>query len=240
MRRRIGLLAAAVFLVAVIAPAASADTSTLLFKDFFDKPATSVSNWTSYGRETRIADGKFWVDGWYLPDFGARDGWTYTHAGDTTWTDYTYDVTFDLRDPNGWMDPWTNVMLFARVADPTVSDTNQYGTGYRIDLWGPGQDYQGGNCDPADAYANGWIFFTKNPNPNGEWIDVCDSNLTRGVNSARIVMRGAELTVFVNGRLMFSWTDPDPIPYGGVGFGKIWEMSGSFDKVMVRAGVIRG
>ena len=78
-----------------------AQVAGLLFRDMFTHAEQSAENWTFHNREGRIADGRLWIDGGYTGDAVFRDGWAFTHVGDTTWRDYTLDVTYDTRNVGG-------------------------------------------------------------------------------------------------------------------------------------------
>ncbi len=147
-------------------------------------------------------------------------------------------MTYDTRNVGGSPENHT-VMIFFRVASDVPNDISGYNTLYVLEVWDPGQPYSGGYCAEYDTpMPKGWVQILKWV--NGEAIlaaEGCSSNTSVGTNRASVAMTGDLVEVTVNGRSVLTWTDPDPILYGGVGLGRIWETNGWFDNVIVRAEV---
>lgn len=199
----------------------------LLFQDDFSNP--DDPNWTFFNRFGRIADGRLWIDGGYIPDSIGRSGWALTHVGDTGWTDYSYSVTFNNENPGGYPAEDYMAHVYFRVAAQEAGHFLQ--TMYTLELWNPGVPPANDACPNWD---NGEIALARwDDSVNTALAVVCQSNTVLGTNAARVEVRGGEIKVFVNGELMLTYVDPDPIPFGGVGVGQVWETNGWFDDVVV-------
>jgi hypothetical protein len=74
-------------------------TMPLLTDDFNDG---NDNGWTQINRSWHVIDGRYHLDGCYgcngVPLTGNRDGFSYTHVDDPTWTDYTFEFTFDTTN----------------------------------------------------------------------------------------------------------------------------------------------
>jgi hypothetical protein len=57
--------------------------------------------------------------------------------------------------------------------------------------------------------------------------------ILRGTNVGKIIASGGHIQIFVNNQLVLDFTDPHPIPFGGIGLGAIWEVNAWFDNVIV-------
>ena len=57
--------------------------------------------------------------------------------------------------------------------------------------------------------------------------------MVEGSNHAAVKVEGNVITVRVNGLRIVRIEDPEPLKYGGVGVGQIWETNGGFDNVVV-------
>jgi hypothetical protein len=68
--------------------------TTVLFTDNFNDG--NDTGWTQFNRCWHVIDGRSHLDGGYncdsVPLTGERDGFSYTHVDDPTWTDYTPNV----------------------------------------------------------------------------------------------------------------------------------------------------
>lgn len=259
-RLKIGLSALALG-VAFSAPAAAADVSsarlpwsghsdgstahqsgrdhpgrTLLRDDFRN---ANRGGWTIYNRVGAIRDGRLLIDGGYTGAATGRDGWALTHTGDRHWTDYEYEVNYN-NDLGGAPPDIRQVDVYFHVTTPLPApDTQQLATLYRLEIWDPGT--------PSPKAATACAPGLSQPLPNGlvdvlKYVDgevtllaeACTSNSHNGTNSVRVRVQGGKIHVLVNGRSVLQAVDPDPIKYGGVGVGKIWETNGWFDDVTVR------
>jgi hypothetical protein len=54
-----------------------------------------------------------------------------------------------------------------------------------------------------------------------------------GTYTGKIIALGGHIQIFVNNQLVVDFTDPDPIPFGGIGLGATWEVNAWFDNVSV-------
>jgi hypothetical protein len=199
----------------------------LLLKDFFTD--SKNRHWTFYNRKGRIANGSLWMDGGYTSGSIGRDGWILTHVGDTTWKDYRYSFTFNNENTSGSPRNHHMVTAYFRVASESGNNRK---TMYRLDVWNPKDVQEGGPCP---GWEKGAVGLYKSVDGVGYVLkDTCIANTTTGTNFMSITVSGGDIKVRINGRTVLRYTDPDPIPYGGVGVGEIWEIDGWYDNISVR------
>jgi hypothetical protein len=196
------------------------------FRDFFTDG--DDAGWTQINRTWRVAEGRYILDGDYMPGAGGRDGYAVTHEGDTSWRNYVLDVTFDNANPAGLPSPDVhNAIFFVRVTSQPPG-----GTFYRIDVW------PFGTTDPrtgSGVIPGGLVQLQKIVNGSGvAYIDREYSNSVAGTNTITIRVLGNMIRVIINGERVLTWSDTsDPIRYGGIGIGAIWEAEAWFDNVIV-------
>jgi len=194
-----------------------------------------LTAWTFYNRNGRIVDGRVWIDGNYAANSIGRDGWAMTHVGDKSWTDYTYTLVANNVNAGGSIgypqDAPMNTLFFRVLAQ---SMPGRYTTTYRLNLWATRLPPSGG-CESSGNYMELEKYV------DGQRVEIntdssliqCLSNAVVGTNSYEINVRGGTIEITVNGQLRWVFIDPDPIPYGGVGVGQIWETNGWFEDAWV-------
>jgi hypothetical protein len=87
----------------------SANPTGPLFTDDFNDG--NDNGWTQLNRSWHVIDGRYHLDGCYgcngVLRTAGRDGFTYTHVDDPTWTDYTFEFTFDTTNaPSAYNPDW--------------------------------------------------------------------------------------------------------------------------------------
>ena len=204
----------------------------LLFKDDFNDG--NDNGWTQINRSWHVIDGRYYLDGCYgcngVPLTGNRDGQSFTHVDDPTWTDYTFEFTFDTTNAPSADNPH-HAMVFFRVQGPLPGPFGAP-TQYRADFCVP--------CEVSDGEHVGLSKYV-NGDPMSTFLaDTPTSGVIRlGTNTGKIIVSGGHIQIFVNNQLVVDVTDPDPIPFGGIGLGAIWEANAWFDDVSVTAGSAR-
>ena len=194
------------------------------------------NGWTQLNRSWHVIDGRYYLDGCYgcngVLRTGSRDGFTYTHVDDPTWTDYTLEFTFDTTNASSADNPnWANtadtheVQVFFRVQGPLPSPSLGAPTQYRANFFSPSPTDGIGEQVEFLKYVNGSI-------SNGVFLQTSGVILL-GTNVGKIIASGGHIQIFVNNQLVLDFTDPDPIPFGGIGLGAIWEVNAWFDNVRV-------
>lgn len=217
-------------------PIASYSTRTedgsVLLHDRFSPAKRSV--WQFYNRQGRIAQGRLWIDGDYSAGSLGRDGWALTHIGDSTWRDYTFEVTYSNDNVGGSPDVHMS-NLYARVASETG---NTRGSMYRFNVFAAGEmDPTGNGACGGGIMLKGMVELTKYLDGVQSYLKtVCASNTFVGKNTATVQVVGDKIVLSTNGQEVLSYRDADrPILSGGVGVGQIWETNGWFDNVVVRS-----
>jgi len=202
-----------------------------LLRDYFS--SASDTNWTFLNRVGEIKGGALWIDGPYKPNPVGRDGFAVTHVGDQSWSDYSFSVSYDSTNLDGCCGV-NYTMAFVRVADV---QGKRPATDYRIDVAEPGNpgDLGGGSCSEGGVLPEGMVLIIKQVDGVTAGSKIrCASNSVTGTNLLRVVADGPTIRVFINGERVIGYTDPDPIGFGGVGVGQIWETNGSYDNAVVR------
>jgi hypothetical protein len=197
----------------------------VLFRDYFNGPSDA---WTFVNRAGRIKGGQLVINGDYLPDPPHRDGYAFTHVGDTGWRNYAFTVTFDNRNVGGDPAEVHETELLVRVSD---AGRGGLGTQYRVGIWSPGGEDPSGH---GHDMSKGLVGVSRYR--DGTSVELKDryfSNVVVGSNQATVRVEGNVVTVRVNGVRVIRVEDPAPLRYGGVGVGQIWETNGRFDNVQV-------
>lgn len=200
---------------------ASTARATALFHDDFEDG--NDDGWTRVKRVNAwtVTEGKYYLiggsgvhqDGYVPGEPGYRDGFSYAHMNDPDWTDYVYEVTFDTTNAGGYPRHVHQVILKFRAQEPLFSE-------YRLDIWVPG--------DPSSS-----THLSKYVNGVGAPLATAAPVAVLGTNTARILLHGGHIQVYVNGVEVIDFIDPSPIPYGGIGVGAIWEVEAWFDDITV-------
>ena len=225
-----GLIMASSILLGV----ASTLHAAVLFTDNFNDG--NDNGWTQLNRCWHVSDGRYYLDGGYgcgVPSTGTRDGFSYTHVSDPTWTDYIFNFTFDTTNPPSAFNPdWGNTaaeneaQVFFRVQGPLPSPSLGAPTQYRANFFSP---------SPTGAPGEEQFELIKYVNGNSTQVAFLKSSglILLGTNVGKIIVVGGHIQIFVNNHLVLDFTDPDPIPFGGIGLGAIWEVNAWFDNVRV-------
>lgn len=225
-RKYLCLVAGLVIAGSVLLGVASSLQAKELFADNFNDG--NDSGWTQLNRSWHVVDGRYYLDGCYgcngVPLTGTRDGFSYTHVGDSTWTDYAFNFTFDTTGApspyNPGMGDVHQVQVFFRVQGQLPGGVGAP-TQYRVNLWSAP-----GNTVHLFRYVNTSEVLLESVETPGV--------ILQGTNVGKIIAVGGHIQIFVNNYLVLDFTDPDPIPFGGIGLGAIWEANAWFDNVSVR------
>ena len=133
----------------------------------------------------------------------------------------------------GYPDYMHTPFFYVRVAS---AGTNGLGTYYLVSISDPGTRSEGDQCAGyGQPYPEGNVGLEKVVDGAGVWVaSTCASNTIVGTNQARLIVKGRTIEVIANGREVMRYTDSsNPIRYGGVGVGQLWETNGWFDNAMV-------
>ncbi len=185
----------------------------------------SKDGWEESRRVWHVTNGVYALDGGYLPGYGSsstRDGYSIWGKGNTSLRSYTLQV--DVRGTSSLKKP---IILFHVVNWQDDFSKTPFDA-YRFDF------------HPADSSSDAgkWVL-QKYVTINGVLQLTTLTNGTSvafgsGWNRVSIsVTEGGEIKIYANGQLVLSYVDPNPIPYGGVGLGCVWETTAEFDNVKI-------
>lgn len=176
--------------------------------------------WTQHNRSWQVVDGRYVLNGGYVPQPCGRDGWSVTHAGDSAWTDYSVAVDIDAT-----VSPWQEGELLFRTSDRTSAACLPIG--YRLLVW---IEY-----NPAEPRLQLFRYDEAGATTLAEVVGARRTHIAVGdaSNHVRVDVRGGLIRVRVNGKTVIRHTDAHPIASGGVGLMGIWESTPAFDNVRV-------
>lgn len=183
----------------------------LLFEDNFDSPALSPE-WIS------IKPSQWIQDGWLhtLDTNPGRDSFAVVNDGNSMWTDYTYRVTADgLLSMGGAVDDFN---LLFRTRDVNYATYGIDGFYYRLEVGTGGYTlwrFNGSASSSTVLFSKPGRFDTSRP------IVVT------------ITVTGPRIQVWFDGTPVIDLVDPEPLLYGGIGIGAVWESEARFDDISV-------
>lgn len=139
--------------------------------------------------------------GWQGADWEVVDGvarqtkrtWGFLSSGDEGWTDYTFHASYRTAQA-GPSFVWETGRLAFRVQD----EENYYAVLLKTDGCLELAKRQGGEWKP-------WLASAETSAQASDW------------NDFEIEVKGDRIRVDMGGANLIAWTDPDPIPSGGVG-----------------------
>lgn len=195
------------------------------FTDYFNDG--NDNGWTQLNRRWHVRNGRYVLDGNYLPDAVGRGGMSVTHVGDATWRDYMLEATFDMQNPSGLPSPDVHdAQFFFRVQTPPPD-----GTFYRLEVFAKGAgDPRGSGEILKKGLVQLWRFEDGSP---VTYVFAENSNSVIGSNHIHILVHEKTIRVWINGEQVLKTTDDDALAYGGVGLGAAWESQAWFDNVLV-------
>ncbi|SDX23587.1 hypothetical protein [Nitrosomonas oligotropha] len=198
----------------------------ILFEDHFND-ASSLNKYT-------IIRGEAWIDNQRLNTRGYSGDWPRGSMvipnGNPQWTNFKMSVKVQP------IEGWHETMLFFPTQsfnfDP--SGIGFIGQGYI--LWldksgpailAPGElaQFDTISLQRVDCPAGGCpqnIVSTASLSPVDTPVDV------------NVVVNGGHFQVFLNGTRYMDYTDPNPLPAGGIGLGGVWETLATFDDLVVQ------
>lgn len=198
----------------------AAGQASVLLHDDFDGPLDSTIWEIKYGNA--------WTDGgWvYLHDPTAfnpyRDSVIVADEG-SEWSNYRFSTRFYAE---GGGDNWYMAIIQFRVQE--MYDWGE-GTYYRVLAFTP--------LWPQSTHRNRIFLEKRIPGTTVFQVNelVPDGVMNNHDNTVQVEVLGGTIKIAVNGVDVLEYTDPDPIPAGGIGIGSIWESTTRFDYVTVVA-----
>lgn len=196
--------------IAVVGQAAA----DVMFYDNFD---------SGMSPEWVVINGNYWVEeGWLHaedPPGGPRESMAVVHAGDMSWTDYTFSCWLDnLSTGAPWELARVNFRTERAELGPSWPLRKAYELGFHVDN-PPGTNrlWLNHNDDWGESYRLATINDVVTPDPM----------------FVEVTVTGPRLRVWLNGDPMIDVVDPTPIAYGGIAVGAHWEAHARFDEVLV-------
>jgi len=191
----------------------------VLFEDRFTDGMSP--EWVSVKPAQWVADGWLYTqaDGSY-----GRDSYAFVHDGDAAWTDLTLSIVVDPLPVAGFDRDRGEVYFRTSDIGPTMYQPS--GNYYRLFLQAPADDPQEPNTLGLTRYrdSQGSVTLYDGFSPLGH-----DPGLVE------ITLAGPLIRIAIDGVEVVDLVDPDPLLFGGVGVGAIWECLCRFDDVVVTA-----
>ena len=189
--------------------------AAILFEDNFDSGVLSPA-WTSKAPSQWVEDG--WlhqqdINGW------PRDALVETHDSDPAWRDYALHVTVDTLPSQ-----WEYAALALRTNGFYATSDGSGGSAYVV-------TFRVAGLESRQILLNRFDFVDV-PHTQTYLALVDWSGPTEPFDIVASV-DGGHIQVSVNGQTYIDLVDPDPLPYGGIGFHTIWETHTRFDNVLV-------
>ncbi len=196
-----------------------ATASAALFYDHFD--AGMSPEWVS----VKSAQ---WVEGGWMHTLHqgpGRDSGAFVHDGDATWRDYT---VFVVVDPLFSMYPNNEEAdIYFRTRDIGWQQFGFAGEFYLIRLWGP-------LTGPGPGVAPGIVLARVKAGQPDEVLFRQQPGFTSSDPMVVcITLSGPRIQILIDGEPAVDLVDPDPLLYGGIGLGAVWEMHTRYDDVVV-------
>ena len=220
MSVRITSIAIAVLLFLIVPTAAH---GVVLFEDHFDGGMAS-SEWVTIKPEQYVEDG------WYhsqdpTPCCTTRDSSAVVHDGDLSWTDYSLQLQVDPIPTTGaWPDELERCSIWVRTRDAQSVPIGFGLQGYRIRFFGP-SDF--------DFFGLGALQLLRVDDVSTELLDDVVGIASGGPMDVEVQVHGPQIQVWVDEQPVFDVTDPDPLLFGGIGFGAVWETHCRIDDAVV-------
>jgi hypothetical protein len=184
------------------------DCGTVVFSDDF---SGSLSNWDVHSGTWTIQNGE--LKG--VRTDGGLDSWIY--AGNLAWTNYLLSATVDFDTGNG---------------DLVVRSTGHFQNEYRIQVWSSNAP-QYANRYQIYRYKNGVRSSLTAGKPGAVDGTVPAPILITDPANVQVKVIDNTLFLYINGTLIDTVTDTDPLLSGRIGLGVIWDWQGYFDDVVV-------
>ncbi len=199
-------------------------SQTVLFEDHFDGPEISPE-WVSIRPSQWIENG--WM---HSMDTGVgRDSAIVTHDSDISWTDYTFTVDADgLLSMGGLVEDYRIVFRTqdSKPGGPWWINGYHYLLGIAGPLHTNGPAIDLNKCTPGlDRPV--CVVLSRSQPPNVP--------ITSDPQNVKISVVGPRIQIWVDGEKTIDVVDSDPILYGGIGLGAVWESEARFDNVVVTA-----
>jgi hypothetical protein len=208
------------FLIAAVAQAG------VLFEDHFNDQS-SLNNYT-------VKHGNAWIENQRLNLQGKswpRDSVAILN-GNPQWTNF--ELSIKVQPIAGWQ----HSKVFFRTQDFDWSSDGIFGKGYSVHL-----SHETG-IGPYEIHPGEPIQF--------DWVEIyrqdCPASSSCQPNSVahasfnalnvpvdlKILVNQGHIQVFLNGVIYLDYTDPNPLPAGGIGLGAVWETLATFDDLVVQ------
>jgi hypothetical protein len=174
-----------------------------------------------------------------------RDSYAFVHIGDTNWTDYDFyaevePIPLPLPAANGLICQCAELYFRASEITGVPAYGWEGGVGgycYLIFLAGPQNQMSIGRHEGFEGFVGSGVVLGRFPAPSSQWPNeqllVVPGHVVDGPMEVLVKVRDATIQLFINGGEVFTFTDPDPLPYGGIGLGAPWETEARFDDVWV-------
>jgi hypothetical protein len=195
-------------------------SSYVAFEDHFD--GAMSPEWVSVEPVQWVEDGWLHTQDDYA--HWGRDSSAFVSDGNTHWRDYTFSLRVDPI-PTG--SSWEDARVFFRTSNINATYYGNSGDYYLISLRGP---YHGPGDGPTPSISLGR---TNSTTHTTLFLEAPAPYIGSGPMDLEITLNGARIQVALDGNNVIDFTDPDPLLFGGIGIGAVWEAEARFDDIVV-------
>jgi hypothetical protein len=214
--------AQAVFVIASLMFINSYAGAGVLFEDHFNDQS-SLNNYTVKHGNASVVNQRLNMQGSGWP----RDSLAILN-GDPKWTNF--EISVKMQPIAGWH----NSRILFRSQNFDWSSGGKFGKGYFLEL-----NREALDLIPGELGQFNLLNFYRLDCPTES---ACDPELVATTSfglldtpvDAKVVVDEGHIQVFMNGTKVFDYTDPNPLPAGGIGLGAVWETQAVFDDLVVQ------
>jgi hypothetical protein len=193
--------------------------SAIVFEDHFD--GVISGQWVSVEPVQWVEDGWLHTQDDYA--HVGRDSSAFVSDGNTSWRDYTLFLKVDPITTGSWED----ARIFFRTSNVQAEYFAVIGNYYSLNIRGPSHGGDGPNPNINLMRTN------ENGDSTSLFLKKPASYISGGPMDFRITLTGPRIQLSIDGNEVIDVIDPEPLLYGGIGIGAVWEAEARFDDVIV-------
>jgi hypothetical protein len=205
----------------------AAYSSYVAFEDHFD--GAMSPEWISVEPVQWVEDGWLHTQDDYA--HVGRDSSAFVNDGNGAWRDYTLSMRVD---PIPTAPDWEDARVFFRTSNVNANYYGVSGNYYMLNVRGPDH---GNGTGPWPSMT---LLRVNGSTPTTLFQEVRVPYIDSDPMDLEITLNGARIQVALDGDGIIDVIDPDPLLFGGIGIGAVWEAEARFDDVVVTVVPIPG